>query len=246
MGKTFRKRVGRRGRKRMRRMRKKGTLSIAKTVKRVLFKQAETKQYTVVGQVSVAHDQFYTHNPFVGIARGTGQDQRIGDNIRVIGIKVVYSFTPVVSLDAGQTRLRFFILKGDMWNNTYTTPTAISASALSLAFGSTRVGTEVFNRDTGAILLHRTWLPRHQTYLSAGVVSGSTTTYDNYAVLPAQRFRFWLPMRGQRIVWRSDAVTNLFRFDVPTVGTYCWNNAVSPGLSIGTLGYTVTVYYKDI
>lgn len=246
MGKTFRRKVGRRGRKRMRRMRKKGAVSIAKTVKRVLYKQAETKHYSYTGTVTLTNDQMYVYNPLVGIVKGTDQHTRVGESVRVIGYKVVYAFTPSIGVTAAQTRLRFVTVKGEMWSTSVTAPTVISAASLDLGFGTPRVGTEVFNRDTGSLLLNRTWIPRFQLDLATSTVAGGVTTYDQNVVVPAKRFRYWLPMRGQRVQWRSDTSNSLFRFPVPTHGIYTWNPALANGNTAGVLGYTVYVYYKDM
>lgn len=246
MAKTFRKRVGRRGRKRMRRMRNAGKQSIAKTVKRVLYKQSETKYYSYSGQLSCINDRMYVYNPLVGIVRGTAQNERVGESIRVVGYKIVYSFVPSSGITSGQTRLRFMALRGDVWSSQALAPSLVSTTTTDLGLGTPRLGTEVFNRDTGNLLLNRTWIPRMQLDLGTSTVAGGVTTYDNSVVAPARRFRYWLPMRGQRVQWRSDTSNATFKFPVVSHAFYNYNPGTAAGNTTGVINYNVYVYYKDI
>lgn len=248
MVRRFRKRYGRRGRKRMQRKRYVRKLGLAKAVKRVLYRQSETKRYTYTGSFSTLNDRLFQFNPLVGITRGTGQAERIGEAIRVIGYKLVMSYTPVSNLTttAGQTRLRFMIVKGSLYAPTYTVPTAVSTTATDTILGAVRAGAEVFNTDTGKLLVNKTFTPRHQTQLDNASDIAGVTYYQNEIVLPSRRFRLWYPTKGRRIIWQKDTDSGLFKYHTPVFLIYVWNQALAAAGVTGSLNYNITVYYKDM
>lgn len=243
-----RKRFGRRGRKRMQRKRYVRRLGLVRAVKRVLYRQAETKRYSYTGTFSTLNDRLFQFNPLVGIARGTGQAERIGESIRVIGYKFVLSYTPVsnITTSAANTRVRFMAVKGSLYAPTYTVPTAVSVSATDTILGATRSGTEVFNTDTGKLLMNKTFYPRHQTQLDNSTVLNNTTYYENELILPARRYRVWYPTKGRKIVWQKDTDNGLFKFHTPVFLFYIWNQALAAGGVSGSITYNITVYYKDM
>jgi len=249
MVRRFRKRYGRRGRKRMQRKRYVRKLGLVRAVKRVLYRQAETKRYTYTGTFTCLNDTLFQFNPLVSIAKGTGQSERIGERISVIGYKIVWSYTPVQQLSAnlaGNTRVRWMIVKGSLYAPTYSVPTSVSASATNTILGTVRVGNEVFNTDTGKCLMNRTFIPRHQVIPDTSSVSAGITSYSNDIVLPANRYRLWFPSKGRAVVWQKETDNGLFKYHTPVFLIYLWNSALTAGATTGSISYNITVYYKDI
>lgn len=82
-------------------IRKRKTSTFASRVRKVVEKEAEHKKYSYLfggvgcSGVSTTYHQFDTTTAFAYIAQGTACNQRVGDQIRIVSVKLRGAFTPM-------------------------------------------------------------------------------------------------------------------------------------------------------
>lgn len=245
-----RRRFGRKSFRKRWRPRRKGYSrgSVKYAVARILDQKTETKVAKINGSYDVLNDRVASCQPLVQITRGTGNANRIGEQIRLVGIKVVYHFVPGAGLWTSNTRLRMMVLRGAAFSPGVA---GFQAEAVAVADGlfdhAARGGHEIVDTDYAKLILNK------ETVIPVGV---NQTSVQNNAV-PAinqisnetmddtHRYKLWFSGRKGLVKWRSAASQSLFTQSQPILALYAWHAQTAQSVNIGTLYYTIHVYYKD-
>lgn len=227
---------------------------IMSRVKRMLASRAETKviknQYTI----TLTNDRVFSSQPLGTILRGTGQNERIGESIRLVGMKIVYAFEPLSSRWSGQTRTRLMIVRGQAWAATSALFATLAAAVEDQVFdkAAPRNGAEVWNTDMGALLRNQeTVWPQKVISTAAAQTGGPLPTQVNQidsieTTDSSIRKKLWFPAKGSLVKWRNAAEQYTFTTSQPNLVFYAYNPSGAYAAALGTVYMTIHIYYKDM
>lgn len=224
-------------------------------VKRYLASRAETKVYKAQLTYTVLNDRIAATQPLGLIVRGTSQNERIGDTVRLVGIKLVYSFVPSASRWSGQTRLRMMIVRGQAWAGNTSLWATLSATTEDQIWdkAAPRNGSEVWNSDMGALLMNQ-----ETVYPTLGIQAtindpneapptDNLLNVNNETTANGRRRKMWFSGKGKVVKWRTPTDQYTFTESQPNIVVYASNlgSQMLYGTTLGTLYTTIHVYYKD-
>lgn len=225
-------------------------------IKKYLSSRAETKVYKTQLTYSVLNDRLAGTQPLGLIFRGTDQNQRVGESIRLVGIKVVYSFVPLASRWSGATRIRFMVVRGQAWAANVGLWSTLSAATEDMCWdkAAPRNGAEVWNSDMGALLMcQETVYPNlgiQATVLDPNEVppTDNLMQVNNETTANGRRRKMWFSGKGRTVKWRTATDQYTFTESQPNLLVYASNlgSQMAYGTTLGTLYSTVHVYYKDM
>lgn len=226
---------------------------IKSAIARYIDSRAETKVFKYTTALDpLANDRFYTCQPMGTIVRGVAQNERIGDHIRLVGMKLVFNFVPLSTIVATGIRFRMGFIKGARFGTGQSTFVAVSAGDEEAVFdkAAPRTGAEIMNTDQMAILQNRMkfYRPQYmQTQVDNNVpINGGTNNIYNTLVDSVQRFTMWFPGQHRLVKWRTATDQWAFTQSQPQPFFYAFaQNTYVHNTPLGTLNYTVHVYYKD-
>jgi hypothetical protein len=241
---------------------RKGGKSFKKRVLAVMQQQVETKKYPGSGNFAVAKDTMVWACPYAGIIAGLSSTQRIGDTIRLVGLKYTFHVQPQTEAIArGDCRFRFVLARGAAVGRGPGT-VAFSATTGPYAdgfFGATRAGVEELNGDWAKYLMSKEFSLKCTDYTqfltsqsagqitqnlaaTAGTIADVTNTYS--AVFNAKKWSFYMPLKGQKVTWRGSTADD-FKELLPIPHFWAWNDGVAAGTLVGQVYWSLRVYFKD-
>lgn len=229
---------------------------VMSSVRRMLASRAETKVSKAQLTYTVSNDRVAYTQPLGLIVRGTSQNERIGESIRLVGYKLVWSFTPTANRWQGNTRLRVMIVQGQAWAAASSLFVPLSSGTEDQVFDKVapRNGAEVWNSDMGRLLKQTE--QRFPNYLVMSTTQNPNEAPPTDTILSHNwetnantiRGKLWFPAKQRIVKWRSPSEQYSFTASQPNICVYAYNcgAGVGYGFTLGTLYMTIHVYYKDM
>lgn len=218
-------------------------------IPRLVYREAETKVLKTQLTYTCLNDRLASTQPLGLIIRGTGQNERIGESIRLQGIKCVWAFENNTSV-VNPVRLRIMAVVGGAWAAGSALLANLTATTEDQCFDkiAPRNGSEIWNSDMGKVMTSREVVFRGQMvpWVIANNAQPTTNAVTNEMTDTGRRYSMWVPCRNRLVKWRD--ATSLFQFTVsqPNIVVYTNSPGRVYGATLGTLYLTIHLYYKDM
>lgn len=209
-------------------------------IREIAARPEETKQFQYAYGNALSHTvtndyELNYSQVFGSIARGTGPNQIVGNQIRVKGIRVDF----IVRNNSGSTTAarvfgKFGLCRLNYQTTSYTTSQLLKApDASSLVSSSYNTHTRPWNTFSGVVekVHHMSMVNTGKQFLTSGE--------------GIQRKTVWIPMNDKLIKFASGSTYEQQGSDLYFVWMLSGAGVGATATGIGELQFTYTVYYKD-
>lgn len=220
---------------------------------RMVRNLSETKVFKAQYTINLLNDRVFSSQPMIPITRGTGQNERIGDSIRLVGFKLVYSFEPISTRWSGNTRTRVMVVRGQAWAAASALFASLASAVEDAVFdkAAPRNGAEIWNSDMGKLLRNQEKVWPQKAVQTGHTITGGPLPAQVDAVIANEtsdsgiRKTMWFPGKMGLVKWRDAASQSQFTTAQPNLVVYSYNPSGAYAVALGTMYMTVHVYYKD-